>query len=329
MKPPGVCDVFVRGRAARVWRVTATPGTQLLPCAGRRAGSVPTCAGAGPVPTTSWPCVPASAANGARTSGASRKPPQRRPDGSRTKTSHTQPPDSSAREIRRALRLVGWNALFLVAGLALVGVVGETYFRLRAPFVENHTPSAWSPTVGRTFAPNAEVRYTNVLDFWTVTRTNSLGFPDREPIGLERAAASCHIAMIGDSYVEALQVPIADKFHVRLEALAARELRHLDVTTSAFGISGTGQVNQLAYSTNSHGSCGPLCWCSSSFPTTSRTMRPSWKDCTREWIRTDSSLFPRHEAPMGASRCGRPIPTGCPESPPRLLHLGIRASWIT
>ena len=26
--------------------------------------------------------------------------------------------------IRRALRLVGWNALFLVAGLALIGVVG-------------------------------------------------------------------------------------------------------------------------------------------------------------------------------------------------------------
>ena len=54
----------------------------------------------------------------------------------------------------------------------------------------------------------------------------------------ERAAASCHIAMIGDSYVEARQVPIADKFHVRLEELAARELRHLDITTSAFGIMG-------------------------------------------------------------------------------------------
>ena len=66
-------------------------------------------------------------------------------------------------------------------------------------------------------------------------------------MGIERAAASCHIAIIGDSYVEALQVPIADKFHVRLEKLAARELRHLDVMTSAFGISGTGQVNQLAY----------------------------------------------------------------------------------
>ena len=29
--------------------------------------------------------------------------------------------------IRRALRLVGWNVLFLVAGLALIGVVGEMY----------------------------------------------------------------------------------------------------------------------------------------------------------------------------------------------------------
>ena len=150
-------------------------------------------------------------------------------------------------KIRRALRLVGWNALFLVTGLALIGVVGEMYFRLRAPFVESDAPYDWSPIVGTIFTPNAEARWTNGLDFWTESRTNSLGFLDREPIGIERAAASCHIAMIGDSYVEAHQVPIADKFHVRLEEIAAEELRHLGITTSAFGISGTGQVNQLAY----------------------------------------------------------------------------------
>ena len=150
-------------------------------------------------------------------------------------------------QFRRALRLVSWNALFLVAGLALIGVIGEMYFRLRAPFVENDRPYGWSPNVGGIFAPNAKVRHTNGLDFWTESRTNGLGFVDREPIGLERAAASCHIAMIGDSYVEAPEVPIAEKFQVRLEELAAEELPHLDVTTSAFGISGTGQVNQLAY----------------------------------------------------------------------------------
>ena len=160
---------------------------------------------------------------------------------------HTARISPSPGKTRRALRLVGWNVLFLVAGLALIGVVGEAYFRLRTPFVENVHPYLWSPTVGGIYIPNAEVRHTNGLDFWTISRTNSLGFPDREPIGIERATASCHIAMIGDSYVEALQVPIADKFHVRLEELAARELRHLDITTSAFGIAGTGQVNQLAY----------------------------------------------------------------------------------
>ena len=95
--------------------------------------------------------------------------------------------------------------------------------------------------------PNAEIRYTNGLDFWTISRTNSLGFPDREPPSSERAAASCHIAMIGDSFVEAVQVPIADKFHVRLEELAARELPNLSVTTSAFGHSGSGQINQLPF----------------------------------------------------------------------------------
>ena len=149
--------------------------------------------------------------------------------------------------VRRALRLIGWNALLLIAGLALIGAVGEAHWRLRAPFMERVVPKIWSPTVGQAYAPNVEVRFTNYLDFWVESRTNSLGFLDREPIGVERAAASCHVAVIGDSFVEAPHVPIADKLHVRLEELAARELPHLDVTTSAFGISTTGQVSQLAY----------------------------------------------------------------------------------
>ena len=115
------------------------------------------------------------------------------------------------------------------------------------PFVDNSTPSHFVPEVGRIRKPTAEFRFTNGLDFWTISRTNSLGFLDREPPSSERAATSCHIAMIGDSYVEAREVPIADKFQVRLEELAAEELRHLDITTSAFGITATGQVNQLAY----------------------------------------------------------------------------------
>jgi len=95
--------------------------------------------------------------------------------------------------------------------------------------------------------PDTEIRWTNELDFWTVSRTNSLGFLDREPPSPERAAESCHVAVIGASFVEAVEVPIAEKFHVRLEEMAARELPHMDVTTSAFGRAGTGQISQLAF----------------------------------------------------------------------------------
>ena len=151
--------------------------------------------------------------------------------------------------LRRALRLIGWNALLLIVGAALIAIVGEAWLRRPMPF----TTSNWLqvrefvPGVGILFEPDAEVRYTNQLDFWTVSRTNSLGFLDREPPDPERAAASCHVAVIGDSFVTAKQVSIEDKFHVRLEELAARELPHLDVTTSAFGHDGTGQIHQLPF----------------------------------------------------------------------------------
>ncbi len=145
------------------------------------------------------------------------------------------------------LRLIGWNTAFVVAGLVLVVVGGEVYFRLTTPFMAPTVAFHFVPNVGLIWKPDTEVRSTNRLDYWTVSRTNSLGFLDREPVGPERRAAGCHIAMIGDSLVEARQVAISDKFHVRLEKLAARELPDLRITTSAFGIGGYGQIMQLPF----------------------------------------------------------------------------------
>ena len=145
------------------------------------------------------------------------------------------------------LRLLGWNALLLGVGVVLAAMAGEAYLRLTTPFTGSSRPLEFVLNVGPLWPPNTEIRFTNGLDFWNVSRTNSLGFLDREPPSPERAAATCHIAMIGDSFVEAAQVPIPDKFHVRLEELAADELPHLDVTTSAFGIENTGQVQQLPF----------------------------------------------------------------------------------
>lgn len=151
--------------------------------------------------------------------------------------------------IRRLLQLVGRNALLFIAGLALIAIAGEAYFRLLRPwpFTSKEPAFRFVPEVGLIRQPNAEVRHTNFLDFWTVSRTNSLGFVDREPPSHACAAESCHIAIIGDSFVDAMHIPIADKFQVRLEQLAGRAVPHLDVTTSAFGISGTGQINQLPF----------------------------------------------------------------------------------
>ncbi len=148
---------------------------------------------------------------------------------------------------RRALRLIGWNALIMVAGAALVGLAGEARLRLTVPFIASSRPLEFVPNVGYLRPPNTEIRHTNGLDYWNVSRTNSLGFLDREPPSPERAAATCHVSVIGDSFVEAMEVPIDQKLQVRLEELAASRLPRLDVTTSAFGLRNTGQVQQLPF----------------------------------------------------------------------------------
>ncbi len=114
------------------------------------------------------------------------------------------------------------------------------------PFIETSIPYKFVDGVGVMREPNAELRYANWDDeLWVVSHTNSQGFLDREPVSPERAADGCHIAFIGDSFVEAMEVPIADKFHAQLEEMAARELPRLGITTQAYGISATGQINQL------------------------------------------------------------------------------------
>ena len=153
----------------------------------------------------------------------------------------------SARNVRHVLRIAGWNLLFILVGLLLIGIAGETYFRLSGRFDDIRSgvaeePPRWSfvPGVGLLRPPHTEL----VFDY-TVQRANSIGFMDREPIDPARAAESCHITIIGDSFVEGREVHISDKMQVQLEEIAAHEAPNLDVTVSAYGIMGTGQVNQL------------------------------------------------------------------------------------
>ena len=149
--------------------------------------------------------------------------------------------------LARSLRVFAWNGVLCAAGTALVAFAAEGYLRATAPFMHTSWQKRYAPRVGRLYSPSTEVRLTNRLDFWTVSRANSYGFIDREPPPPEEASLTCHVAFIGDSFVDARELPIAYKLHVRLEELASSALPKLQVTTSAFGHTAGGQAQQLAY----------------------------------------------------------------------------------
>ncbi len=146
---------------------------------------------------------------------------------------------------RRVLRVAGWNAVLLAGGLALVAAAAETWLRATRPWRDRDWPISYVPGVSRLSAPHSESRWTDHKEFWQVSRANSLGFLDREPPSPELGRAGCHVAFVGDSFVEAMEVALADRLHVRLEELAASRLPHLDVVTTAWGVNSMGQIQQL------------------------------------------------------------------------------------
>ena len=148
---------------------------------------------------------------------------------------------------RGFLRVAAWNLCVLAAGLAAIAGIWEAWIRLTHPFADGRTLWDFHPEAGILIRPGSEIRRTDHYDHWQVSRANSLGFPDREPIDPGRAAASCHIAVLGDSLVAGLQVPLEERLHVVLEARAAAALPDLDVTAQAWARPGSGQIEQLPY----------------------------------------------------------------------------------
>ena len=133
-----------------------------------------------------------------------------------------------------------------MAGLLLTAASIEACIRLRSPFLDPPLVHwRFVPGVGPLYEPSTELRFTNNMDFWTVQRTNRLGFLDREPVSPDLTAESCHITIIGDSFVVGTEVHIPEKLQTHLIEIATDEAPNMNVTTSAFGIRDTGQVNQL------------------------------------------------------------------------------------
>src|SRR5712671_5614679 len=118
-------------------------------------------------------------------------------------------------------RAIDWSSVVLLAvSLVLALAAVELLLSFRIPFVSISSPSRFDPRVGRIRPPYAEMRWTNYLDFAVTEQANSLGFIDREPPAA-KASGVFRILVLGDSFVEALQVPTRQKFHVLLEDMLA------------------------------------------------------------------------------------------------------------
>lgn len=153
------------------------------------------------------------------------------------------------------IRGLRWIAVNILPGLAIsiaafivLAIAAEFVLRVETPFLEVNWPTRFDPRFGFNFVPGAIVQWTNHTDFWTKTRANSLGFLDREP----PAAAfpdnnECRIAFIGDSFVEAAQLPIEQKIQSQIEQLAQQQGFPKTVRAMSFGYSGTGQANQIPF----------------------------------------------------------------------------------
>jgi len=143
-----------------------------------------------------------------------------------------------------------WRDFIVIAIVTVLSVVAllfllELGFRLTTPFIENKWPLRFDKEIGFLFQPLSELQVTNHLDYWTQSRTNSLGFLDREQGNNHNN--DCRVVFIGDSFVEAVQVDLKDKLQVVLERLASNLHPEWHLATTAFGYSGTGQINQLAF----------------------------------------------------------------------------------
>jgi hypothetical protein len=144
-------------------------------------------------------------------------------------------------------RVAPWLQSALIAVLtAFVSLAAaEAFLRTTLPFVASYWPARFDPTIGFVFEPGAELRWTNGVDFWQSTVVNEDGMLDRKMPG-PKTAGTCRILFVGDSFVEAAQVPIADKVQAVIEKMARARGGLPSIEAAGVGFSGTGQASQLA-----------------------------------------------------------------------------------
>jgi lysophospholipase L1-like esterase len=140
----------------------------------------------------------------------------------------------------------GITICFVVAILLIVG--SEAYMRANGMFPKDR--AVWAgefvPDMGWRFQPGAEIVWTNGINYWTRSRANAIGFLDKEP-AIPKPPGTFRIMVIGDSMVQAVEVPLEQRFQTALDQLLQRDFPQRKFDVVALGYSGTGQANQLPF----------------------------------------------------------------------------------
>ena len=123
--------------------------------------------------------------------------------------------------------------------LALTG--GEPLVRMIRPL--STVKYVVDPDIGQVLVPNQQTRSVS-QDFDVEIRTNSAGFHDVEH-QLQKPPDVYRIVVLGDSFMEALQVSVEESFSRQLEAALQSWIKEKRVEVINLGISGTGPAQYL------------------------------------------------------------------------------------
>jgi len=144
----------------------------------------------------------------------------------------------------KGLRTFLGQLLLICLGIALPLLLLEVMVRLAgvAPPAELQPP-LWAPHpyLGWFHVPNrGGMVYSEYGEFQAPVHINARGLRDRE-IGYEKPAGVYRVLVLGDSFVEALQVPLEVTFAKQLEALLSAPEHPVEVINAGVGGWGTDQ----------------------------------------------------------------------------------------
>ncbi len=146
------------------------------------------------------------------------------------------------------MRLSGPLHRAAAAGLLVLGAaalfLGGLEAAVRLLRLAPQTASFYQPDpdLGARLVPGARGIWRKT-GFEVAVAVNALGFRDVEH-AREKPPGVCRVAFLGDSFVEAMQVPLERTFFRRFEEEWNRERRGMTVESLAFGVSGFGTAQE-------------------------------------------------------------------------------------